>query len=222
MTEYLSILQTTALFADIAKEDIGAMLTCLDARVLTYQKGTPVFLEGDVAGFVGIVLSGAVQIVKDDYYGNRSVLSHAEEGEIFAESFSFGDVDVMPVSAYALQNTTVMLLDCRKMLTVCANSCGFHNQLVKNLLKIVARKNLMLSRKIEVMSRKTTREKLMAYLLDYAKRQDAAQFVIPLDRQALADFLGVERSAMSTEIGRLKKDGILDSRGSWFHIYPPK
>ena len=197
------------------------MMSCLGAKVVTADKGEPVFLEGDKAGFLGLVLEGSVQIVHDDYYGNRSVLTHADVGDIFAEAYACANVDTMPVSGYALHSSKVMFFACKKMLTVCANACRFHNQLVKNLLQVVAQKNLNLSRKIQFMSRKTTREKLMAYLSDCAKKAGNSEFTIPFDRQTLADFLGVERSAMSAELGKLQKDGILRTKGSNFCLLKP-
>ncbi len=218
MEEYFSILSATPLFWGISHEDMNSMLGCLDARQVYVKKGAPVFLEGDRAGFVGVVLEGCIQIVLDDYYGNRSVLAHGEAGDIFAEAFSCAGVDVMPISGYALQNSRVLLLDCRKMLTVCSNACRFHTKLVQNLLQVVAEKNLLLSRKIQFMSRKTTREKLLAYLLDRAKQAGSPEFTIPFDRQALADYLGVERSAMSAELGKLRRDGVLESTGSKFRL----
>ena len=112
-----------------------------------------------------------------------------------------------------------MLFSCQKMLTVCSSACQFHNRLVKNLLTVVARQNIRLSSKIQVMSQRTTREKLMTYLLGQAKIAGKAEFTIPLDRQALADYLGVERSAMSAELSKLRKEGILDTKGSYFHLY---
>ena len=176
------------------------------------------FLEGDAAGFVGMVLEGSIQIVRDDYYGSRSILLHAEPGDIFAETYACANAAVMPVSGYAVRDSRVMLMECQKMLTVCSGSCRFHNRLVKNLLQVVAQKNLNLSRKIQFMSRKTTKEKLMAYLLEQAKRAGSPEFTIPFDRQALADYLGVERSAMSAELGKLRRDGVLECKGAWFRL----
>ena len=173
-------------------------------------------MEGDPAGFVGLVLEGAVQIVRDDYYGSRSILGHAGPGDLFAEAYACADVSVMPVSGYALRESRVMLLECQKMMTVCSGACGFHNRLVKNLLQVMAGKNLSLSRKIQFMSRKTTRQKLLAYLLEEAKQAGSPEFTIPFDRQALADYLGVERSAMSAELGKLRKEGVLMTTGSQF------
>ena len=218
MKEFFPILQTTSLFFGMKSEDLEAMLGCLGATVVRIAKGDPVFLEGDKAGFVGVVLEGCVQVVRDDFYGNRSILTHAEKGDLFAETFACANIEIMPVSGYAVKDSLIMLLSCQKMLTVCSATCLFHNQLVKNLLKVVAQKNLNLNSKIQFMSQKTTKEKLMAYLLDQAKKNGSPEFTIPFDRQALADFLGVERSAMSAELGKLKKAGILDMKGSHFHL----
>ncbi|MBQ7341079.1 MAG: Crp/Fnr family transcriptional regulator [Oscillospiraceae bacterium] len=218
MEKYFDLILTNPLFSGISKEDLKNLLSCLSAKTTEIPKGEPVFLEGDPAGFVGFVLEGAVQIVRDDFYGNRSLLAVSQAGEVFGEAFACANVDTMPVSGYAVQNCKILWLNCRRMLTVCTNACGFHNMLVQNLLQVVAQNNLLLGRKIQFMSGKTTREKLMTYLLDRAKQANSREFTIPLDRQALADFLGVERSAMSAEISKLRADGVLESKGSWFRL----
>lgn len=218
MEKYFAILSRCPLFAGVVPEEMGLMLNCLGAREREIPKGEPVFLEGDPAGFIGVALEGAVQVVRDDYYGTRSVLTVIQPGEIFGEAFSCAGVETMPVSAFALKGSKILWLDCKRMLTVCSNACRFHNRMVANLLQAVARKNLALSRKIQFMSQRTTKEKIMAYLLDQAKTQGSSEFTIPHDRQALADFLGVERSAMSAEIGKLKKAGILECKGPWFRL----
>lgn len=218
MEEYFDLLSASPLFTGIMHEELGSMLHCLGAKVTEIPKGEPVFLEGDPAGFIGVVLEGNVQIVQEDYFGNRSIIHHSIPGDIFAEAFSFTGQDAMPVSGYAVKNSRVMILACRRMMTVCSNACGFHNQLVKNLLQLVSRNNLMLNEKIRYMSRKTTREKLLAYLSDQAKKSGSAEFTIPFDRQSLADYLGVERSAMSAEISKLRKDGLIEATGSRFRI----
>lgn len=218
MEKYFPILTKTPLFFGVEPAEISALLGCLQARVVAIAKGKPVFLEGDEAGFLGLVLSGSVQIVRDDYYGNRSILSYAEAGDLFAETYACSNTPRMPVSGYAIRDSEIMLFSCRKMLTVCTNACHFHNQIVKNLLQVVAQKNVNLSQKIQFMSQKTTRQKLMAYLLDQAKRAGGPDFTIPLDRQALADYLGVERSAMSAELSKLRRDGVLSSNGSHFTL----
>lgn len=218
MEKYFDLILQNPLFAGISVESLRSLMGCLAARTQTYSKGAPVFIEGDPAGFIGFVLEGAVQIVRDDFYGNRSLLMVAEQGETFGESFACANVKTMPLSGLAAQDCTILWLECKRMLSVCTNACGFHNALVKNLLQEVAQKNLLLSQKVQFMSQKTTREKLMAYLQDQAKRKNTTEFTISLDRQALADYLGVERSAMSAELSKLRKAGVLDSKGSWFRL----
>jgi len=216
--ENFEILSRCPLFAGVNEGDLEAMAQCLNGKEMILAKGQPVFLEGEKAQFVGVVLAGAVQIVKDDYWGHRSVMGMAESGVFFAEAFSCAGEITLPVSAFALQDSRVILFDCKKVLTVCSHACPFHQKLVQNLLMILARKNLALSQKIQVMSQKTTREKLMAYLIDQAKQKHADAFVIPYDRQGLADYLSVERSAMSAEISKMKKEGLIDTKGSWFRV----
>ena len=159
--------------------------------------------------FQGVVLLGTVQVVQEDYYGNRSVMTVLQPGESFAEVFSCAGFEVMPVSVMAVTDSEVLLLDCRCVLTTCSRSCHFHSLLMKNMLEGMAQK-------IQYMSKRTTREKLMAYLSDQAKQQGSKEFVIPHNRQSLADYLGVERSAMPAEIRKLKKAGKSDTHGSWF------
>lgn len=218
MEKYYDILSKCPLFYDVKKSELHSMLVCMDAKAIDVPKGSSVFLEGDAVQYVGVVLSGLAQVVREDYYGNRSIMSSLQPGEIFSETFSFAGLETMPVSVIAIKDSRVLLLDCRRVLTICSKACHFHSLLLKNLLQVMARKNLNLSRKIRYMSQKTTREKLMSYLSDQAKQHGSKEFVIPYDRQALADYLGVERSAMSVEISKLKRDGQIDTRGSWFRL----
>jgi CRP-like cAMP-binding protein len=222
MEHYFEIISQCPLFKNIEKNELPVMLDCLDGRINEISKGETIFLEGDSARFVGVVLDGAVQISRDDYYGNRSVLTILHPGELFAEVFACAGLDTLPVSAISVKSGAVLLLDCKRVLSVCSNTCRFHSQLIENLLQIIARKNMALNQKIQFMSQKKTQEKLMAYLLEEAKRHGRPDFTIPYDRQSLADYLGVERSAMSAEISKMKKAGLIDSRGSWFHIYTKK
>ena len=218
MEKYFEILSQCSLFNGIEKSDLNSMIACLNGKSVKITKGNPVFLEGDPAKYVGVVLSGTVQVIREDYYGNRSIITALQPGELFAEAFSFAGLETMPVSAIAMSDSEVLLLDCRRVLTSCSNACHFHSLLMKNLIQGMAKKNLALSQKIRYMSQKSTKEKLMAYLLDQAKQGQSTEFVIPYDRQGLADYLGVESSAMSAEIGKLKKSGQIDTKGAWFCI----
>lgn len=209
MEKYFDILDTCSLFENVGRENYQKMLLCFGARIISVKKGAAVFHEGQAATKVGIVLTGAVQIVQDDYFGNRSILSMACPGQLFAEGFACAGVEAMPVSVVASADSEVMLIDCSHIMTICHHVCAFHNQMIRNLLHSVAKSNLLLNQKIEILSKRTTREKVMAYLLSEAKIQGSDAFTIPYDRQELADYLGVERSAMSTVIGQLRDDGII-------------
>ena len=167
---------------------------------------------------VGIVLSGAVQIVRDDCDGNYSIVAFVQPSQLFAEACACAAMAHMPVGVLAKSDRRVLLLDCKRVLTPCAHACPFHTRLVRNLRQGVADKNLLLHRKLSILSKRTTRKKLLAYLMMQAKEHGSREFTIPFDRQALADYLEVERSALSAEVGKLRKAGILDSQKSWFKI----
>ena len=218
MVKNLEILQSCPLFAHIEDTSLKAMLGCLGAKAISFNKNETVFAEGDAIHQLGIVLSGAVQIVKNDFFGNRSIVASIGPGQLFGESFACANVPALPVSAVASEKSEVMLIDCHRITLTCSNACAFHNQMVLNLLQVVAQKNLLFNRKVEILSQRSTRDKLMTYLLEEAKKNRSREFTIPFDRQALADFLGVERSALSAEISKLKKDGILDSERSRFTL----
>lgn len=216
--QYLKALKKCPLFKGIRDSDFSSMLQCMDSRTLYYQKNQPVFSEGEPADYVGIVLSGEIHIIKIDFDGNRNIIGTVTPSQLFGEVFACAGISSLPVSAIAASDSTVLLVSCKKIITTCSSSCLFHNQVIQNLLHIVAEKNLMLNQKIQFLSKKTTREKLMAFLYAQAKENQSTTFTIPYDRQALADYLGVERSAMSTELGKLKKEGKIDFHKNRFQI----
>lgn len=216
MKKYLPVLKQCKLFDGIDENQLLDMITCLHGKTNQYSKGSFIFQEGDPIQYVGVVLSGSVQIIQEDISGNRNVMIILQPSQLFAEVFSCAHIFTMPVSVVALSDCEVLLLNCKHIFM--DNSCQFHNQLMKNLLQEIAQKNLILNQKIRYMSQKTTQEKLMTYLSDQAKQQGKREFVIPHNRQSLADYLGVDRSAMSYEISKLKKAGKIDTKGSWFII----
>lgn len=218
MKKYIPVLEKCPLFRQITSEEILPLLGCLGARVIGCSKGEAIFTEGDPATYVGILLSGSAQIVKDDVYGNRSIVASVAPGQLFGETFACAGTDSLPVSVFASDACEIMLIDCRRITLTCSSACSFHSRIIFNLLHVMAEKNLMFQRKIEITAHRTTREKLMAYLLDQAKQNASTQFTIPFDRQSLADYLGVERSALSAEISKLKKDGVIDTSRSYFRL----
>lgn len=218
MKNFMDIIGASPLFQNIKPNELTAILGCLGARRLSYDKGQYIFTEGDPAKQIGIVLSGAVQVSRDDYYGNRTLMGRLEPGDLFGESFAFAGVKTLPVNVMAAMQCDVMLIDSSRIISPCSNACGFHTKLIFNLLQIMARKNLGFHQKIEITSKRTTREKLMAYLLTQAKLHQKNSFEIPFDRQTLADYLEVDRSGLSAEISKLRKEGVLECYRSRFTL----
>lgn len=218
MKKYLEILRRCSLFSGIEDENLIPMLGCLGAKTMVYRKNETVFSEGDAVDTFGIVLSGEVQIVQNDYYGNRSIVANIESSEIFGETFACAEVESLPVDVVASEDSEVMLVDVHRVTKSCGNACSFHSQIIFNLVKIVAEKNLVFHRKIMVTSGRTTRDKLMVYLLSEAKKQNSDTFQIPYDRQELADYLEVERSGLSAEISKLRREGVIMADKNRFTI----
>ena len=213
MREYLALLGQSPLFRGISPQELEGMLPCLSARELQADKHQMIFRAGDPARWVGLVLSGAVHVIQEDYYGNRSLVALLQPPQLFGEAFSCAGVDTLPVTVESAQDSRILLLDCQRVLTTCDDACVFHRRLITNLLKVVAAKNLMLTQKLSLLSKRTTREKLRAYLAAEAQRVGSPSFTLSLDRQALADYLGVDRSAMSAELSKLRRDGFLQCKG---------
>lgn len=201
------------MFQGISAQELEGMLPCLGARQIQADKRQMIFRAGDPARWVGLVLSGAVHIIQEDYYGNRSLVAHLQPPQLFGEAFACAGTDTIPVTVEAAQESQILLLDCQRVLMTCDDACVFHRRLVTNLLKVVAQKNLLLTQKLALLSKRTTREKLLAYLAGEAQRVGSPSFTLSLDRQALADYLGVDRSAMSAELSKLRRDGVLDCKG---------
>lgn len=218
MEQYLPIIRTSKLFSGIEMSNLSAMLGCLGARVLSFSKGNTILQEGQPAKDVGLLLSGSAQVLRVDYYGNRSIVANVSPAQLFGEAFACAEVEHLPVSVVATEPCQVMMIDCHRITITCDSACSFHNQMIFNLLKMVAQKNILFHQKIEITSQRSTREKLMAYLLMQAKEQGSSQFTIPFDRQALADYLEVERSGLSAEISKLRKEGVLDTKRNWFEL----
>ncbi|MEA4890383.1 MAG: Crp/Fnr family transcriptional regulator [Clostridiaceae bacterium] len=219
MEKYLAVLKTADLFKGIDESDLQTLLSCLSAEVLHYDKGETVFFSGAIIKRFGIVLSGQVQVVQDDYYGNRSILANVDTGHLFGESFACSDMNTLPVNVITTTASELLLIDCCKLTVSCAKACGFHSRLIQNMLSIVSMKNILLTQKIEITAKRTTREKLLAYLSTEAKKAGSSRFSLPFNRQELADYLSVERSAMSAELSKLKHDGLLNFHKNQFELY---
>jgi len=210
MKEYINILSTSPLFAGIDKNNLESMLKCLSARKASFTKEEYILYAGNDIKDVGIVLSGSVNIIKEDFWGNRAILAKIQPGQMFGEAFAFAKIQKLPVSAVATEKAEILFVDFGKIATTCSSACIFHSQLIQNILKILAHKNIMLTQKLEHIMKKTTREKLLSYLSEQAMIAGSNTFSIPFNRQELADYLSVDRSAMSNELCKLRDEGILE------------
>ena len=218
MEKYFPILLSSPLFRGIAEEDVRRMLTCLGARAMQYARREAILCEGAPASYIGLVLSGTVHIAEEGLDGNRTIVESVQAGEMFLEAFACASAPALPVEAVAAEDSIVLLLDADRILHTCHHHCGHHEAMIFNLMRNMARKTLDLHEKISVTSRRTTREKLLSYLTACAKRTGARSFSIPFDRQELADYLEVDRSGLSAEIGKLRREGVLESHKRSFKL----
>ena len=218
MKIYFPTLSSCTLFEGISNDALSAMLDCLGASVLSFSKGKSIFLEGDPATRLGILLSGTAQITRVDYDGNRSIVATLGAGELFGESFACAGVARLPVSVEAVSDAEVMLIDSLRITKTCTNACEFHSRIIYNLMRTLAQKNLQFNSKLEITSKRSTREKLIAFLFAEARKHSSKSFSIPYDRQSLADYLGVDRSGLSAEIGKLCREGIIACEKNRFEL----
>ncbi len=218
MEKIFPLLSASPLFEGIGREDFSSVLRCLGARTNSFEKGEALFFEGDVVTELGLLVSGRLHLLRSDIRGNTSLVMEIVPPELFAEAVVCGGLGRMPVSVVAREASEVLTLDYKKVVTTCTAACDFHAKLIRNMIGVLARKNIMMSAKIEHMSKRTTREKLLSYLNDVARQKGKRAFAIPFTRQELADYLCVERSALSAEMSKLKASGVLDYRKNNFEL----
>lgn len=221
MNEYLPLLHRTPLFADMADEEILAALDCTGAAVRAYPADSFLLQAGTVTESMGVLLTGSALIVQEDIWGHRNVMAKLSPGDTFAESFAASPGAVLNLSVWAEAPCRVLRLQVGRLLTTCSTVCPHHSRMIRNLVTVLARKNLQFNEKITHMSKRTTREKLLSYLSSESIRQGSLSFDIPYDRQQLADYLCVERAAMSAELSKLRREGLLTCQRSHFTLIAP-
>lgn len=206
------------LFDGIEKENIGAVLHCTGYHIASYGKGQAIVLEEEHIRHVGVVLSGAVDMVKEDIWGNKTMLVRIRRNELFGESFAWGDDARSVVTFVASEDAQVLFIPFHNAMRTCAQSCAFHQKLIENMVRIIANKNLELMRKVEVVSKKTLREKILAYLSIQSQNQNSRYIEVPLGRVELAEYLCADRSALTRELSNMKADGLIDYDRNIFRI----
>lgn len=214
----LQFLATTPLFADVRPEDVGKMLSCLSIRQRHFERDAYLFTADTPVTELGVVLRGSVNLIKEDYWGNRAIITKIGVGGVFGEACSCSDISTIPVSVVAADPSDILFLNYRKVTTTCSNVCPFHTALIQNMLGLIAGKNLVLTNKISHLVKRTTREKLLSYFSEQAELAGSNHFTIPYNRQELADYLAVDRSAMCTELGRLRDEGLLQYHKNEFTL----
>ena len=216
MRDFLSVIRSAQLFSGISEEELTAILSCLSVEKKDFPKGAFLLRAGDMSDAIGLVLSGTVLMIQEDIWGNRNILSKAGAGQTFAAVYACAPGSRLNVDVIAETPVTAMFLNVKRVLNVCPSACAHHSRIIRNLLSELAEKNLRFSEKLTHMGQRTTRSKIMSYLSAEAQRLGTYEFDIPFSRQQLADYLGVERSGLSLELGKMKKDGLLDYHKNHF------
>ena len=216
MKEMLSVLRTSGIFSGISEEETEKMLHCLEVRPETFQKDEYILRAGDLVEAFGVVITGKVMIIQEDFWGNRNILAAVGAGHCFAETFACSPGAVLNVSVIAETNVQVLFLNVKRILTTCPSTCSHHNRMIRNLLSELAEKNLRLNEKITHLGQRSRRAKILSYLSAEAQRHGRAEFDIAFSRQQLADYLSVDRSGLSMELSRMQEEGLLEYRKKHF------
>lgn len=216
-----NILTGTTLFQGLSNEEAESILNKIHAFTKQYQKEATVYRTGEFVTDLGLVLSGRIHIEFDDVWGNKNIIDYVDAGQVFAETYAFVPEEPLMVNVIAASDAEILFLNMERLLSLSSGACPFHHRLLCNMLSVTARKNLTLTRKIFHTSPKSIRGKLLSYLSFQAVRQGSRGFEIPLNRQQLADYLEADRSALSNELSKMRKEGLLTFRKNYFQLSVP-
>jgi CRP-like cAMP-binding protein len=206
------------LFAGISPQERVAMMDCIGYHIGSYKKGQIVAFEEENIKHIGILLSGAVDMIKEDLWGNKTMLLRAKKDEMFGETFACGQDNQAVVSFLVSEDARILFIPFDRVMHSCTMACRFHHQLIENMVHIIANKNRDLMRKVEVVSKRTIREKLLAYLSIQAQNQNSRYLQIPLGRVELAEYLCVDRSALTRELSKMQDEGLIDYDKNCFRL----
>ena len=201
---------TFPLFQSIEEEHVKEMMICLNAHVRRYNKGQFILFDGEDVSHMGIVIQGLVHMMKEDVWGNQTLLTYMSDGDFFGESFAMCRETNSFVSFLSASDTEILFLGTRHILTPCKNNCAFHQRLARNMFDLLGQKNIRLMEKIEILSKATLREKILAFLSMQAQRQDSKYILLSLSRAEMANYLCTNRSAMIRELSAMRADGLID------------
>ncbi len=215
---YIPQMLSSPLFRGISEEDVLGVMTCVRAHTKSFDKGEFIYLQDADILSVGVVLSGTVQMIREDVWGNKALLLSMGPSELFGETFVCGGIHNKLVSFVAAERTVVLFVPFKQALTTCSQSCEFHRQLIENMVAAIAEKNLALMEKVDLISKKTLREKICEYLTRRSEYADSMLFEIPLGRLQLAEYLHADRSALTRELKLMAQEGLITYSRNSFQI----
>lgn len=218
MEQYYPIINNCALFRKIGEVEFGHLMKCLGAQIKSYQEDAYIFLTGEEINFIGIVITGVIEIMKENLSGNKHILAFLGPSDMFAEGIVCTVKRISPVTVRVKEDAKVLFIPYERIVNSCGNSCSFHINLIQNMMIILGEKNVNLNRKLELLTLKGMREKIASYLLNESSTRGSSMFQIMLNRNELADYLNVSRTSMCRELARMKEEGLIDYYGNSFKL----
>ncbi len=221
VSDYIHELPGMSLFRGISQEELTAVMGCLGAYLKVYEKGAYIHLQDDDILSVGVVLSGSVQMIREDVWGNKALLVNMGKGELFGETFVCGGIHNRLVAFVAAEKTVVLFAPFKRVISTCEHSCGFHRKLIENMIAAIGEKNVALMEKVDIISKKSLREKISEYLTLQSEYAGGMTFEIPLGRVQLAQYLHADRSALTRELNLMAQEGLIEFYKNTFRILNP-
>ena len=212
-------LQTTSLFRGLNTEEIRQILTCLGSHETSFSKDAVIFRGGDTVTEVGLILEGSVNVIAYHYWGGSSIFGHAEKGRLFGEAYAAIPGKELLCDVKAAEDSRILFMNMDRLLTTCTKNCGPHQRIIRNLLQISASNTLAQITRMMHTAPRTIRERLLSYLSEQAALNGSPSFTIPFSRRQLADYLGVDRSALSNELSKMRKENLLSFRKNEFTLH---
>lgn len=218
MEKYYPIIKKCALFRNIEEKDFGHLLQCLNSKVKSLKSDEYIFFAGDEIHYVGIVLEGIVEIMKENLAGNKHIVAFLEASDMFGEGIVCTVRKISPVTVRVKEDAKVLLIPYERITRSCGHGCTFHISLIQNMMAVLGEKNYNLNRKLELLTLKGMREKIASFLLNEFYERGSDIFQIVLNRTELAEYLNVSRTSMCRELARMKEEGLIDYYGHSFKI----
>lgn len=218
MEQFYPVIKKCALFRKIGESEFGHLMACLGSQVKSFRGDDYIFFAGDEINMIGIVLSGIVEIMKENLAGNKHIVAFLGPADMFAEGIVCTVKRISPVTVRVKEDAKILFIPYERIIKSCGNTCNFHISLIQNMMVVLGEKNVNLNRKLELLTLKGMREKLASYLINESNERSSNMFQIILNRTELADYLNVSRTSMCRELARMKDEGFIDFYGNSFKL----